>query len=92
MAWILRMHGGKFETPHAAIEDVEITMSDFIADGDQVVVRWTVTGIHRGEPMGVAPSGHQISFQGLARTRLADGKIIGDEVFSDMLGVLTGTS
>ena len=81
-----------FETMHAAIKDLEIIMSDFIGDGDQVVVRWTVTGIHQGELLGVAPSGQQISFQGLARTRLADGKIISDEAFSDLLEVLTGTS
>ena len=41
-----------FETMHAAIKDLEIIMSDFIADGDQVVVRWTVTGIHQGELLG----------------------------------------
>jgi predicted ester cyclase len=56
-----------FETMHAAIKDLEIIMSDFIGDGDQVVVRWTVTGIHQGELLGVAPSGQQISFQGQAR-------------------------
>ena len=80
-----------FETMHAAIKDLEITLSDFIAEGDQVVVRWIVTGIHQGELLGVAPSGQQISFQGLARTRLTDGKII-SEAFSDLLEVLTGTS
>ena len=81
-----------FTTMHAAIKDLQITMSDFIAEGDQVVVRWTVTGIHQGELIGVAASGQKISFHGLARTRLADGKIISDEAFSDLLEVLTGTS
>jgi len=81
-----------FETMHAAIKDLAISLSDSIAEGDQVVVRWIVTGIHQGELLGVAPSGQQISFQGLARTRLADGKIINDEAFSDLLEVLTGTS
>jgi predicted ester cyclase len=81
-----------FETVHAAIKDLEITINDLIADGDQVVVRWTIAGIHQGELKGVAPSGQPISWQGLSRVRLADGKIISDEHFSDLLEVLTGTS
>ena len=35
-----------FRNIHAAIEDLNITMNDFIADGDQVVVQWT----HRHPP------------------------------------------
>ena len=56
-----------FETMHAVIKDLEISLTDFIAEGDQVVDRWIVTGIHQGELLGVAPSGQQISFQGQAR-------------------------
>lgn len=81
-----------FETMHAAIRNLHITMSDVIAESDQVVVRWTVTGIHQGELMGVAPTGREISFQGLARVRLTDGKIVSDEAFSDLLEVLNGIS
>jgi predicted ester cyclase len=74
---------------HAAIKDLEITVNDLIADGDQLVVRWTITGIYQSELTGVAPSGQPISWPGLSRIRLADGS---DEHFSDLLEVLTGTS
>ncbi len=42
--------------------------------------------------MGVAPTGQRISFKGLARTRVVDGKIVRDESYSDLLDVLTGTT
>ena len=80
------------ETMHAAIGGLELSMGDLIAEGEQVVVPWTVTGIHQGELMGVAPTGQRISFRGLARTRVVDGKIVSDEAYSDLLDVLTGTS
>ncbi len=35
------------ETMHAAIGDLKLSMSDLIAEGEQVVVPWTVTGIHQ---------------------------------------------
>ena len=53
-----------FESVHAAIKDLKITMNDFLADGDQVVVRWTITGIHQGELKRVPPSSQPISWQG----------------------------
>jgi len=81
-----------FESVHAAIKDLKITMDDFLADGDQVVVRWTITGIHQGELKGVPPSGQPISWQGLTRIRLSNGKIVSDEHFSDLLEVMTNTS
>lgn len=78
------------ETMHAAIGDLKLSMSDLIAEGEQVVVPWTVIGIHQAELMGVAPTGQRISFKGLARTRVVDGKIVSDEAYTDLLDVLTG--
>jgi predicted ester cyclase len=80
------------ETMHAAIGDLDLSMGDLIAEGELVVVPWTVTGIHQAELMGVGPTGRGISFSGLARTRVVDGKIVSDEAYSDLLDVLTGTS
>ena len=37
----------------AAIPDGTITLEDMIAEGDKVVVRWTSSGTHKGEFMGL---------------------------------------
>ena len=77
---------------HAAFGDLQLTMDQLIAEDDRVVVPWEVTGIHQGESMGVEPTGKQVTFRGLAILRIADGKIVEDEAFGDMLEVLLDKS
>ena len=62
-----------------------------MAEDDQVVLLWTVTGVHQGEYDGVPPTGRMITFRGLALLRVADGRIIDDITFTEGFGtVLTG--
>jgi predicted ester cyclase len=77
---------------HAAVGDLQLTMDQLIAEDDRVVVPWELTGIHQGEFMGVEPTGKQVTFRGLAILRIADGKIVEDEAFGDMLEVLLDKS
>ena len=59
----------------AAFPDLNFTVEDEIAEGDKVVTRWTGTGTHQGEWRGVAPTGKQVSFAGIAIRRITGGKI-----------------
>jgi steroid delta-isomerase-like uncharacterized protein len=72
----------------AAFPDLHQTIEDQIAEGDKVSYRWTARGTHEGEPMGIAPTGKQVTFTGIAVARLADGKI--EEMWEnyDALGML----
>ena len=56
--------------------DIHFTSEDVLVDDDKVVVRWTVSGTHRGEFMGVPPTGKQVSWTGINIYRIADGKIV----------------
>src|SRR5437763_10234946 len=40
-----------------AFPDLHVTVEDVIAEGDKVVCRNMVTGTHRGEYMGIPPTG-----------------------------------
>jgi steroid delta-isomerase-like uncharacterized protein len=60
----------------AAFPDVHFTEDAILVDGDKVVVRWTFRGTHRGEFLGVAPTGKQVTFTGINIYRIADGKIV----------------
>ncbi len=73
---------------HAAFADITLTMEELIGEGDQVVVPWEVTGTHQGEHLGVAPSGDQVTFRGLALLRVVDSKIVSDVAFGNDLEVL----
>ncbi len=57
------------------IPDRRIAHHETIAEGDLVMVRWSMTGTHGGELMGVAPTGRPIQVTGFDLFRIADGKI-----------------
>ncbi len=59
-----------------------------IAEGDKVMLRWTWQATHQGEFWGVAPTGKQITYEGISILRLADGKIVDDRFQADMLGLM----
>jgi predicted ester cyclase len=46
-----------------------------VAEADMVVTRWPARGTHRGELMGVAPSGKQIEVSGMSMDHISGGKI-----------------
>jgi steroid delta-isomerase-like uncharacterized protein len=56
-----------------AFPDLALQRMSSIAEGDKVVEAWTVTGTHRGEFMGVPPSGARVSFTGMELWRIAEG-------------------
>ena len=59
-----------------AFPDVKITIEDMIAKGDKVVTRWSATGTHTGELMGIPATGKQITVTGLDITRFSGGKSV----------------
>ncbi|WP_198675964.1 ester cyclase [Kribbella monticola] len=60
----------------AAFPDWHSDLHQLIAEGDLVVERFTASGTHRGELMGVAPTGRTMSLPGINIFRLRDGRIV----------------
>jgi predicted ester cyclase len=56
--------------------DIHLTVEDVIAEGDKVVGRTTVMGTHRGEFMGVAPTGKSVTYNEIFIFRFADGRVV----------------
>jgi steroid delta-isomerase-like uncharacterized protein len=52
-----------FRTLLAAFPDWRMTVEDLIANGDKTVARVTVTGTHKGEFIGVPPTGTRVDVQ-----------------------------
>ncbi|MFC1718835.1 ester cyclase [Candidatus Poribacteria bacterium] len=87
------VHGAAEAKQHVAIvraafPDIHITAEDIIAEGDKAVVRWTIVATHKGEFMGIPPTGKQVTGTGIITSRIADGKIAGDWENSDQLGLM----
>jgi steroid delta-isomerase-like uncharacterized protein len=67
---------------------VHFTVEDLIAEGDKVVGRWTFRGTHRGDFMGIPPTGKKVSIMGIAIYRIARGKIAEAWVAWDAMGLM----
>ena len=77
-----------FAMQFAAFPDFHLTAEDVLAEGDKVVLRWTFTGTHEGELMGIPPTGKQVTYTGIVINRFADGKIVEDWEIADFLGMM----
>jgi steroid delta-isomerase-like uncharacterized protein len=60
----------------AAFPDVRVTVEGTVAEGDEVVVRWSARGTHTGDGMGMAPTGRRVSFRGMTWIRFQNGKMM----------------
>jgi steroid delta-isomerase-like uncharacterized protein len=59
----------------SAFPDLQFTIEDQLAEGDEVATRWSSRGTHQGELMGIPPTGNQVMTQGITIFRFAEGKI-----------------
>jgi len=71
-----------------AFPDMQAIEQDLFADGDKVVTRRILQGTHRGEFMGIAPTGKVVTAGGVWLSHLSDGKIKEQWVYFDALGLL----
>ena len=59
-----------------AFPDLHVSVEGTISEGDQVVVRWTATGKHTGEGLGLPATGRSIHIRGLTWIRFENGKFV----------------
>ena len=72
-----------------AFPDQNATIEEVIAEGNWVVVRWTIRGTHQGEIEEFGPpTGKQVEREGITIHRIEDGKIVEEWERYDNLGLL----
>src|SRR5215211_2941327 len=67
---------------------LESTIEDLIAERDKVVAHWWGQATHRGEYMGIPPSGNRVDFRGISIYRIEGGQIAESWSVSDLLGMM----
>lgn len=77
-----------FKTLTAAFPDAHIEPAHMVADDDHVVIAYTLTGTHKGEFQGVAPTGAKIEARGLQIGRFENGQIVERWGSSDELTIV----
>ena len=68
--------------------DVTSTIEDLIAEGDKVVARWRSRATHRGDYMGMPPSGKEVQIMGISVYRIEEGKIAESWMVEDQFGLM----
>ena len=68
--------------------DMHTTTDQLVAEGDRVVQCWTFRGTHKGDLPGFPATGRQIKTAGISVFRVADGRIVEHQAYSDELGFL----
>lgn len=69
--------------------DVQWKLEEMVASEDKVAVRWTLTGTHDGEFLGVKPTGEKISVCVMNFYYFDEnGKVTNDIAAEGMIGIL----
>ncbi|MBX3024109.1 SgcJ/EcaC family oxidoreductase [bacterium] len=72
-----------------AFPDLTLERVELLIDGDRHADRWVLRGTHRGELLGIPPTGRRVRIDGATFTRLgADGLVVEDLHFADTLGLM----
>jgi hypothetical protein len=70
------------------VNDAHWEVNAIIQAGDVVVTRWTGTGTHTGELLGIAPTGRKVKVDGIWMHRICGGMIVESWNCWDTLGML----
>ena len=71
-----------------AFPDVHMTIDDMIVAGNLVAARFTFSGTHKGEFMGMPPTNKKWTMWGIYIDRIIDGKFVESWVRYDTLGFM----
>jgi steroid delta-isomerase-like uncharacterized protein len=71
-----------------AFPDWYSTLEELVAEGDRVAERWTGRGTHRGDLMGIPPTGKSVAAPGSVFYRIVGGRIAEFRGQVDTMGLM----
>jgi steroid delta-isomerase-like uncharacterized protein len=72
-----------------AFPGCQLVLDDMLAEADRVAVRFHVTGEHRGEFLGVPPTGRSIRVDAQAIMAFEDGRVTERWTTADLMGLMS---
>lgn len=58
-----------------AFPDLNVVIEDMVSSGDLVTTRWRASGTHRGDLLGLRPTGRRSEVTGLDLARIREGRV-----------------
>jgi predicted ester cyclase len=77
-----------YDRLHGAFSEIHVEVQDSFAESDKICVRWSCTGKHTGDALGVEPTGAAVDVTGMSILRVANGKLAEGWQNWDMLGLM----
>jgi steroid delta-isomerase-like uncharacterized protein len=71
----LKTFGHFFTAVSEAFPDYEMNIDNLITKGDRVMVRYTISGTHKGDFMGMPPTNEKMTITGIDVFRVDNGKV-----------------
>ena len=62
----------------SAFPNLNVHIDDMIMDGEKVVTRFTMSGTHKGDFDGLAPTNKKVTATGILVSRYENGKLVED--------------
>jgi steroid delta-isomerase-like uncharacterized protein len=59
-----------------AFPDLKMTLDDIFGEGEMVALRWSVSGTHLGDWLGVPPTGNHVMATGITTFRIVGGRVM----------------
>lgn len=81
-------HDATLRMVRTAFPDAQFTIDDLLADGDKVVGRWTMRATHKGELMGIPPTGKPVEMSGIDIGRWEGGQLVEVWHMEDIMGLM----
>ena len=72
----------------AAFPGYQLTAKEMIAEGDKVVVDASLQGIHKGELMGISPTGKEVDVPFIIIYHISGGKIVDHRMVADQTSLM----
>ena len=79
---------GFYQSIFAAFPDTHLEFHDVYGEADRICIVFTMTGTHKGEFLGVPPTGRAIALPGITSLRFQGDSCIERWSQADMLGLL----
>lgn len=83
-----------FQEAYDGISEWSFEAVAVVGDGEDVLARWRLAGVHSGTLLGIAPTGRRVSVDGLDHFVVRDGKVVSNFVvfdrmqYANQLGIL----
>lgn len=77
-----------FENFGTAFGDQEFVIERLVAEEDLLVVHFSISAVHRGEILGIEPTGAELSWTGTAIDRYEGDRIVEAWLYPDYLTIL----